>query len=152
MAAARDARQQKRDAADGDDDVVELADALHGNTVLTALSIGSNKLTDESAKAIAEALRDNEALTDLYLQGNHIGDEGAIAIAAVLQENELLTLLNMEHNVIGDEGGEALLDVLKSNTTALETLHLGHNRISSWILTEVEAENARKMQPPPDEL
>ena len=39
-----------------DEEIIELADALHGNTVLTALDLGSNKLTDESVKALAEAL------------------------------------------------------------------------------------------------
>ena len=56
-----------------DEEIIELADALHGNTVLTALDLGSNKLTDESVKALAEALRDNEALIDLSLRDNQIG-------------------------------------------------------------------------------
>ena len=44
-----------------------------GEGVLTALDLGSNKLTDESVKALAEALRDNEALIDLSLRDNQIG-------------------------------------------------------------------------------
>ena len=38
-----------------DEEIIELADALHGNTILTALSLAANKITDESAKALAEA-------------------------------------------------------------------------------------------------
>jgi len=132
----------------GDDEIIELADAMHGNTVLTALSLGSNKLSDESAKALAEVLRDNEALTDLHLQGNQISDDGAVALAQVLQENPVLTTLNLEHNIIGDEGGQAILDVLQSNTSALDTVHLSHNDVSPWILSTIAAENDRMMKPP----
>ena len=38
-----------------DEAIVELADQLHGNSALTALSLSSNKMTDEGAIAIAGA-------------------------------------------------------------------------------------------------
>merc|ERR1711865_102399 len=67
-----------------DEDIIELADRLHGNSALTAPSISSNMLTDESLIALAEALRNNDVLTEINLQGNQIGDQGALALAEVL--------------------------------------------------------------------
>ncbi len=133
-----------------DDEIIELADALHGNTVLTALSMVSNNITDESVKAIAEALRDNEALMDLNLYDSMVSDDGAIALAEAFAENEVFNSLNLEHNNIGDEGAQVLLDLLKSNESAFETLHLKHNRVSPALLEEIEAEMDRQMRPPPD--
>lgn len=124
-----------------DDEIIELADALHGNTMLDAISLSANKVTDESAKALAEALRDNEALKELNLMGNEIGDEGAIALAEVWQTNQVFTTLNIEFNQIGDEGGKALLDVHRSNTSALEIVYIENNDMSQWLYEEVKKEN-----------
>ena len=125
----------------GDEEVIELADALHGNTVLTALSISSNKVSDEGAKALAEALRDNEALVELNLQANQIEDGGAIALAEAFQHNPTLSLLNLEHNLLHDAGGRALLGTLQANTSALETLHLSRNPISADLMFLIEQAN-----------
>jgi hypothetical protein len=136
----------------GDEEIVELADHLHGNAALTALSMSSNAITDESALAIAEVLRDNEALTEMNLQHNQIGDQGAIAIAESLRANSVFTLLNLQHNMLTDEGGSALLAVLQSNISGLETLYLGNNDISENILAEVDMQNRQAMLPPADQL
>ena len=139
----------------GDEEIIELADALHGNSVLTALSLSANKLTDESVKALAEALRENEALTELNLQANDIGDGGALALAEVLEQNPTFTVLNLQQNNIGDAGGRALLEVLKSNTSALETLHLGGNKMVSDLAALAQEVTERNRLPPPahgDEL
>ena len=133
-----------------DEEGIELADALHGNTVLTAISLAANKITDESAKALAESLRDNEVLNELNLMGNEIGDEGAAAIAEVFQTNPVFTLLNLEANQIGDEGGKAILDLLKSNTSALEIVYIENNKMAKWIEEEV-AEEVRLNQEIPEE-
>jgi len=131
-----------------DEDIIELADRLHGNSVLTALSLSSNKLTDESIIAIAEALRNNDVLTELNMQGNQIGDQGALALAEVLHTNAGLTVLNLAHNRLANEGGEALLSVLKSNGSALDTLYMGDNQISVEIMEEVAIENRQAFTPP----
>ena len=133
-----------------DDAIVELADHLHGNSALTALSLSSNKVTDEGAIALAEALRNNEVLSDINLLGNLIGDKGALALAEVLADNAYCTSLNLEHNRLTDEGGQALLEVLKSNTSALETLYLGSNKVSVDIVVEAEEANRLAMRPPDD--
>ena len=144
-----------------DEDVIELADKLHGNSALTALSIASNKMTDESTIAIAEALRENEALSDLNLQANEIGDAGAVALADALATNEIFLTLNLEHNKLTDEGARALLAVLRSNSSAFEKLYIGHNSgVSEALVAEVEMQNKLAFMPPgeremlnlPDEL
>ena len=131
-----------------DEEIIELADKLHGNGALTALSLGSNKVTDEGTTAIAEALRENEVLNDLNLAGNEVGDQGALALAEVLAKNAAFTTLNLEHNQITDEGGRALLELLKSNESALETLHMGNNKISADIVAEAEDQNQAAFRPP----
>lgn len=145
----------------GDDEIIDLADQLHGNTALTALSISSNMMSDESTIAIAEALRENEALADLNLQANQIGDAGAIALADVLAENEVFLTLNIEHNLLTDEGARALLAALNSNASAFEKLYIGNNaRVSKQVITEIEQANTLNFMPPgeqelrrlPDEL
>ena len=131
-----------------DEEIIELADKLHGNTALTALSIGSNEMTDESTIALAEALRDNEVLNDLNLGGNKIGDQGAFLQAEVLSKNPVLTTLNLEHNLISDDGGRALVRVLKSNESALEVLHIGNNKCSDELVAEAEDESAAAFKDP----
>lgn len=135
-----------------DEELIELADALHGNTAITAISIAANKMTDESAKALAEALRDNEALNELNLSNNQIGDEGAAAIAEVFQSNQVMMLLNLESNLIEEEGGKAILDLLKSNTSALEILYIENNNLPKWIEEEVAEENRLNQEVPPEAM
>jgi NLR family CARD domain-containing protein 3 len=101
-------------------------------------------------KALAEALRENEALNELNLQANQIGDEGALALAEMLEHNPALSILNIEQNAVSDVGGGALLAVLQSNTSALETLHLSGNPISSDMLALVQRTTEQHNLPPPD--
>ena len=131
-----------------DEDIIELADQLHGNSQLTALSISSNKLTDESAVALAEALRNNQVLSDLNLQGNKITDKGAIALAEVLEHNAYCLSLNLGHNQLTNEAGQVLLNVLKSKESALETLYLDNNKISEDILDEAAEASKAAFRPP----
>jgi len=135
-----------------DEEFIEFADALHGNTVLSAISLAANKMTDESAKALAEALRDNEVLNELNLMGNEIGDEGAVALAEVFQTNQVFTVLNIEANQIGDEGGKAILDLLKSNMSALEVVYIENNKMAKWIEEEVAEENRLNQEIPEEAM
>ena len=111
-----------------DEELIELADALHGNTALTAISIAANKMTDESAKALAEALRDNEALNELNLSNNQIGDEGAAALAEVFQSNQVMMLLNLETNLIAHSRAAAG----KASRSARVTALLGWWMVATW--------------------
>ena len=132
-----------------DEDIIELADQLHGNTALTALSASSNSISDQGVMAIAEALRDNEALIDLNLAGNAVGNQGAFAIAEVISTNAVFTNLNLEFNKLTDEGGRVLLEKLQSQECALETVHIANNPISSEILSEIAEANKAAFRPPP---
>ena len=134
----------------GDEEIIDLADQLHGNSALTALSLSSNKVTDEGAIAIAEALRNNEVLSDVNLLGNMVSDKGAFALAESLSENAYCTNLNLEHNLVTNEGARALIDVLKSNASALEILYLGSNKVSAELVMEAEEANKLAMKPPDD--
>ena len=134
----------------GDEEIIQLADALHGNGVLTALSLSSNELTDESVKALAEALRDNEVLNELNLQGNQIGDAGAIALAEVIGTNPAFTFLNIAHNQVTDVGGNALLTALKSQDSALETLHMDNNKMGKKLVAEADNYSKEALTPPAD--
>ena len=50
------------------------------------LSLGSNKISEEGAKALAEAVKVNSALQKLdLLRTNNISDEGAKALAEALK-------------------------------------------------------------------
>ena len=131
-----------------DEAIIELADKLHGNSALTALSIAANKISDEGCMAIAEALRDNEVLTDLNLSGNQIGDQGGLALADVLKTNSVLTNVNLEYNRISDESARVLVDQLKSAESALDALNLGNNKVSPDILAECEDANQLAYKPP----
>ena len=131
-----------------DESIIELADKLHGNTALTALSLMSNDITDEGAMAIAEALRDNEVLADLNLGGNNITDVGASALAEVLAKNGVFTNLNLDHNLLSEAGGRVLVNLLKSPESALDTLHIANNKISAELVAECEEANKESFQPP----
>lgn len=135
-----------------DEEIIELADALHGNTILTALSLAANKITDDSAKALAEALRDNEALNELNLANNQIGDDGAVALAEVFATNQVLTQLNIEYNQLGDEGGRAILDLHRSNMSAMEIVYIEGNDMAPWIVEEVKKENRLNTEIPPEAM
>ena len=132
----------------GDEEIIELADKLHGNTALTALSLNSNTITNEGAMAIAEALRDNEVLCDLNLGGNNISDAGASALADILATNGVFTNLNLEHNQISEAGGRVLVNLLKSTESALDTLHIGNNEVSPELVAEAEEANKAAFIPP----
>lgn len=131
-----------------DEDIIELADKLHGNTALTALSLNSNDISDEGVMALAEALRENEVLADLNLAGNKVGDQGASTLSEVLAKNGVFTNLNLEYNLITEAGGRMLVNLLKSNESALDTLHIGNNEISAELVAEAEDGNQAAFRPP----
>ena len=111
-----------------DDDVVELAKALKGNTTLTELSLNNNNIDDDGASALADALKGNNTLEYLDLSENNIGDDGASALADALQINNTLEYLDLTENNIGDDGANDLADALKGNNTLI-WLDLNNNNI-----------------------
>ena len=106
----------------------KLAEALHGNTTLTMLTL-DNVIGSIDRAALADALKVNKTLTTLDLQHNKLGAKGAQAVASALRINKTLTTLNLGDNDIGDVGAEALASRLRGNTT-LTTLEIQDNEIS----------------------
>lgn len=133
-----------------DEQIIELADKLHGNSQLTAISLGSNLVADEGCTAIAEALRDNENLADLNLQGNQIGDQGAMALVQAMTNNVALNSINLAFNNLTDTGARALIDLLKNPESALDTLHIFNNTdVSPALMAECLDANQLAFQMPP---
>jgi len=89
---------------------VLLAGVLRGNSSITKLNLGGNKLGAEGGKIIADMLPQTK-ITSLDLGYNNIGVEGGKALAAVLPQTQI-TSLNLSENSIGVEGGKALAAVL----------------------------------------
>jgi hypothetical protein len=132
-----------------DEEIIGLADELHGNTELSALSISSNAIKDQGAIALAEFIHGNQVLNEVNLQGNLISDEGALALAKAISSDCAVTVLNMQYNQLTDAGGEALMEVLKSNETSLDELFLEHNQISEELVAEAIVQNQRAFMAPP---
>lgn len=65
--------------------LLQLAEAIKGNTSLKLLDIGGNNIGPEGIKALLESLRGNETLTTLELGYNPIGEEGAKHLADVIK-------------------------------------------------------------------
>lgn len=62
-------------------EVLELCNALEGNTTLAELSAGSHSISAQDAKAFAGVLRSNSALKSLCLGNSSFGDDGIAALA-----------------------------------------------------------------------
>jgi hypothetical protein len=93
----------------------------HGNTNLTSLSLGFNKLSDATANVLAEALTPTEqhkpCLKHIDLHSNFIAQAGTAKMAVALRTNASLEELLMWNNQAGKTGGAYLADSLNSNTT-----------------------------------
>ena len=71
----------------------ELAKAVRCNTVLTALGVPSNGISNQGAAELASALRENNTLIQMGLSANNIGDEGAKCFINLLETKKALTSL-----------------------------------------------------------
>ena len=85
------------------------------STPLKSLSIGANRLGDESVSALCESLKTNTTLEKLDIKGGYedtLGASGATIIAEMLKVNTPLTTLNISVNRIGVEGAQAVAGAL----------------------------------------
>jgi hypothetical protein len=112
-----------------DSHVAELAEHLERNRELKVVSLASNSIGADGARALAWALERNPAITSLHLDHNFIGDEGARALARVVEKTSTITTLNLVGNSIGDDGARALAAALETKGPKM-TLYLDHNSIS----------------------
>merc|ERR1711988_1926294 len=87
-------------------------DLLMYNRSLTSLTLSSNKITMEGAKAIGKLLSEGTTLAHLNVSSNQLGDEGGCEIARALQYNSGLESLDMTSCAMRDEGLTALAESL----------------------------------------
>lgn len=83
-----------------DADIIQLFQALRGNTFLKKLNIGNYETGGEGVMALAK----KTTVTELNLPGNKIGDVGVVA----LSRNITITELDLSRNKISEEGRAAL--------------------------------------------
>lgn len=95
---------------------IDIAKALHGNTVLQELHLVSVRLTNMVAKGVVVVVR-------CALRSYCVG----AALADMLTVNHTLRVLNLEDNKLDSDGIEALARALQSNRGLLE-LTLFQNR------------------------
>jgi Leucine-rich repeat (LRR) protein len=120
-----------------DEGAKALAEVIEKNTTLTSLNLGWNEINAEGAKALVEVIVKNTSLRALYLGHNQISDEGAKTITEVLAKNRTLTELCLYGNPISDAGAQAIVQALEKNTS-LSSLGLGDYQISADVKKRIE--------------
>lgn len=122
--------------------VLQIADALGGNTHVTEIWLTNNEISDESSDGIAKttsagavgylmsALEGNRTVLEVYLGGNKIGTKGVASVCNMLRVNSVITDLGLEDNEICDDGARMLLDAVGQNTT-LQTLKMTGNVVGN---------------------
>jgi len=129
---------------------------------LQRLSVGSNRVGPEGARALSEALLRHPAMVMLDLGftrattavgelGNRLEDLGAAHMADLLRGNTVLRSLDLLHNTIGQIGLNHLRDALKTNMT-LTTLNFTqfgrvHNEIAKEEIRAALERNRRLAGP-----
>ena len=117
-----------------------LTQALVGNTVVAALYLEENHLTDvEPLCELLAAGSNRTALTVLDLGANRIDNQGAEQLARALQTNTTLSELYLNNNMIGEKGAQALLDTLMGPNKTLSVLDLGGNNISNELHAKLDS-------------
>lgn len=133
-----------------DDDMVELADALRGNTRLKGITLRRmEQVTDKGSIALAEALEGNPRVEIIGLSNNAMTDASAAAWAKTLSNSRTLHDVNFAKNDMTAEGQEQLFTaVIKSENPNLLSLWtfltnppevkrmIDGNRREAWNLAE----------------
>merc|ERR1719324_311502 len=90
---------------------------LQFNSTLKSLDISKTALRDEGIDIIAEdLLKYNRSLTSLSLNSNKITMEGAKAIGKLLSQGTTIEYLNVSSNQLNDEGGRVIAESLLYNS------------------------------------
>jgi hypothetical protein len=106
-----------------------LADALKHNTTLEELDFHNNRVLDIGVHSLAEVLSSNTSIVKaLGLGSNGITDKGAEHLAEMLKTNRTITWLALAGNQIGDRGVQLLADTLAHQNTSLLVLSLHVNK------------------------
>jgi hypothetical protein len=118
--------------------VAKLSAALFSARTLLEVNFSGNQVSDEGVVAFCAGLRGSAEkfksphfFPSIQLKFNLIGDDGARAIAQLLRENNTITEVELDRNVITDAGMEALCDALQQPGSALASLSLASNQLST---------------------
>jgi len=95
-------------------------------TTLTKLSLSSNQIGCDGARAVAGMLSECTSLVYLDLSANGIMDEGATALGEALERNRSLKMLSLEANSIGEVGLRYLSEGVRKCPT-MQALNLAYN-------------------------
>ena len=127
-----------------EDHAIIIAEVLRTNTTLHTLSLRGGIKSIAAAKAIAEAIGVNKGLCSLDLAANSIGRRPQFieALAQALRVNTTLRTLTLIHNNIDDDAAATLADALWDNKT-LTLLHIGANPIAWHIVDLIHSLLAR---------
>ncbi|CAF2646263.1 unnamed protein product [Rotaria sp. Silwood2] len=106
-----------------------LADALKQNTTLEELDFHNNRVLDIGVHSLAKVLSLNTSIVKaLGLGSNGITDKGAEHLADMLKTNRTITWLALAGNQIGDRGVQLLANTLAHQNSSLLVLSLHVNK------------------------
>lgn len=108
-----------------DDGAALLFDVL-SRTMLRALNLRGNELTNKCCHSLQTALGENPVLEKLVLSKNQIADNGAVAIAEGIKVNHLLQTLDLSDNRIGNQGMVFLSRAIAKNTAITSLITVGN--------------------------
>jgi Ran GTPase-activating protein (RanGAP) involved in mRNA processing and transport len=111
----------------GDEESVELFNALTQNISLESIILSNNKISDKGCQTLSKTLSLNTKLKILNLSFNRITTNGLINIFTVLKINKTLKVIDLGNNII-DEVPIILKEVIETNRF-LEEVDISSN---SW--------------------
>ncbi|CAF3664402.1 unnamed protein product [Rotaria sordida] len=115
-----------------------LADALKYNTTLEELDFHNNRISDLGVYSLAKVLSASDSiLKALGLGSNGITDNGAEYLAEMLKINRTITWLALAGNQIGDYGVKLLANTLAYQNTSLLVLSLHVNKSISDVSVDI---------------
>lgn len=98
-----------------------------GNPTLEVLYLGCNNIGPQGAQQIGSMLTDAPQVSGLWLKRNPLGPEGVRSIAGLLRRHAGLRVLDLVNTDLRDEGVRALVDALCSDNRSLRHLYLSGN-------------------------
>lgn len=113
-----------------DDGICIIAKLLEKSRIIRVLNFANTVIREPGIMALAGAIGVNLVLETLNFAYTGIGDFGIKMLAPALKANKTVTTLNIAHIGIGDEGAVIMGEVLERNAT-LTTLHIEENNAIS---------------------
>jgi hypothetical protein len=110
--------------------IIDLAEALRKNSILTHLNLSNNKLLRRTPGSnpyaeFVNAVAENTSLESLWLQSNELGPSVGTLLGKMLNNHPTLKELNLMRNNLGAASSE-IIDSLEGNHV-MEVLNLSYN-------------------------